>query len=308
MKQQVTEWARFLGFADCAFVDVQPFQTWRLRAQAEQTGEAKTLAEDPRALMPQAQSILLLFWGYQPAQTYDGPRYVRYYIESQKAYRAAKQLAEYMRQAGLLVLHTAKLPAMAAALRTGGRYGDNGLYIHPRLGSFLHLELLLTNLLPDRRRPAEACLHCGACIRACPTGALAARDTSLCLRHGMNQKPMPVWMREKIDTLFGCECCQMVCPLNQPIQKSKTEADEAILLQLTSLVRGARQPLKILLGSNYATRTRLMSQAALYIGAHRCEGKEELLEEIVQSGLEPACTYAQWAQRRLAGSDIDEID
>ena len=152
MKQQVTEWARFLGFADCAFVDVQPFQTWRLRAQAEQTGEAKTLAEDPRALMPQAQSILLLFWGYQPAQTYDGPRYVRYYIESQKAYRAAKQLAEYMRQAGLLVLHTAKLPAMAAALRTGGRYGDNGLYIHPRLGSFLHLELLLTNLLPDRRR------------------------------------------------------------------------------------------------------------------------------------------------------------
>lgn len=306
MKQWVMEQARSLGFDDCAFVDVQPFTQWRAQAVKEQTGEASMLADNARLWMPQAQSILVLFRGYQPAAAYDGPQYVRYYIESQHAYWGAKQLAVRLQRAGLAVLHTSKLPAMAAALRAGGRYGDHGLYIHPRLGSFLHIELLLTELAPDPRKQAEDCLHCGACQRACPTGALAERDTSLCIRHGMDMKPMPEWMRTKVETLFGCERCQLACPLNRPIQYAQTARTEATLLQLRSLVKGDRKPLKTLLGANYATRTRLMSQAALYIGARRRMEEADLLEDICQSGLEPAGTYAQWAKQRLSLPGVDE--
>ena len=117
MKQWVMEQARSLGFDDCAFVDVQPFTQWRAQAVKEQTGEASMLADNARLWMPQAQSILVLFRGYQPAAAYDGPQYVRYYIESQHAYWGAKQLAVRLQRAGLAVLHTSKLPAMAAALR-----------------------------------------------------------------------------------------------------------------------------------------------------------------------------------------------
>ena len=119
---------------------------------------------------------------------------------------------------------------------------------------------------------------------------------------------MPPWMREKVETLFGCERCQLVCPLNQPYERMQTSDTEAALLQLENLIRGDRKPLKMLLGANYATRTRLMSQAALYIGASRCVEQEMLLPDILQSGFEPACTYAHWAQQRCSMQDVDEIE
>lgn len=77
----------------------------------------------------------------------------------------------------------------------------------------------------DRELIAGGCTHCGACHKACPTKALSISgnvDARKCLSYltiehkgpweGEGVKAMDTaWGRR---TLFGCDLCQIVCPLN----------------------------------------------------------------------------------------------
>ena len=113
--------------------------------------------------------------------------------------------------------------ATAAGL---GWTGKNTCLIHPRLGSFAFLGVLLTSLeVRDDERIAKVISdHCGTCRRcldACPTGALIEpyrMDATKCIAYLTIEHKgtiVPELMEQTGRQVFGCDICQDVCPWNR---------------------------------------------------------------------------------------------
>jgi epoxyqueuosine reductase len=112
--------------------------------------------------------------------------------------------------------------AVAAGL---GWTGKNTCLIHPKLGSYGFLAVLLSSLeinpksgtaeLPDR------CGTCRRCIEACPTNALAVpyqMDATRCIAYLTIEHKGPIeegLMAGMGRQVFGCDICQDVCPWNR---------------------------------------------------------------------------------------------
>ena len=117
--------------------------------------------------------------------------------------------------------------AVAAGL---GWTGKNTCLIHPRLGSFGFLAVLLTSLpVQEQNAPTmipDRCGSCRRCIDACPTQALIApyqMDASRCISYLTIEHKGPV-AEELAEGMgrqvFGCDICQDVCPWNQKALRS----------------------------------------------------------------------------------------
>lgn len=110
-----------------------------------------------------------------------------------------------------------------------GWIGKNTCLIHPELGSFLFLGVLLNNLdLPEDEPMEDHCLSCRACLNSCPTMALQPYqlEPAYCLSYHTIEKrgdrEKEYWS-EMNDHLIGCDICQEVCPYNAeaPLTKNK---------------------------------------------------------------------------------------
>ena len=115
------------------------------------------------------------------------------------------------------------LPEREAAWLAGiGLRGENGLLILPPYGTYVFLGTILTgaDLPVPERPPAPACPGCGACRRACPSGALGEGgvDPSRCLSELTQKKGVLTGEEEarlKAHPLvWGCDFCQKACPFN----------------------------------------------------------------------------------------------
>jgi epoxyqueuosine reductase len=118
-------------------------------------------------------------------------------------------------------------PVVERALATAaglGWTGKNTCLIHPKLGSYGFLAVLLTSLPVELEAPAtlvaDRCGTCRRCIEACPTDALTPyqMDATRCISYltiehkgAINQELMPGMGRQ----VFGCDICQEVCPWNR---------------------------------------------------------------------------------------------
>ncbi|HEY4002835.1 MAG TPA: tRNA epoxyqueuosine(34) reductase QueG [Candidatus Xenobia bacterium] len=109
----------------------------------------------------------------------------------------------------------------AIAERAGlGRMGKNTNVIAPRLGSWIFLGEILTDvaLRPDAPMSGSICGSCTLCLDVCPTQCLTPwrLDAFRCLGY-VNQEggSVPHEYREVMGPrLFGCDDCQDVCPHN----------------------------------------------------------------------------------------------
>jgi epoxyqueuosine reductase len=119
--------------------------------------------------------------------------------------------------------------AVAAGL---GWSAKNACLIHPRLGSYLFLSVLITSLeVAPAEIPlavADRCGSCTRCIQACPTGALFTpyqMDAAKCISYLTIEHKGPIapeLMEGMGRHVFGCDICQDVCPWNR---KAPASAD-----------------------------------------------------------------------------------
>lgn len=124
-----------------------------------------------------------------------------------------------------------------AAVRAGlGILGDNHLLITPDYGSYVfigeiffspseeehnnknHDSVDKTSENEGKLNEISGCLHCGRCIRACPS-------PDKCLS-AITQKKGKLTEKEeelisKSETIWGCDICQKVCPMNHGINLSE---------------------------------------------------------------------------------------
>lgn len=190
---------------------------------------------DPRNILPEARSVIALGWVYDPgerpapgplcgqvARYAGGDDYHEVLIERVRALEDALEVlaSKPVRTRGYV--DTGPVQERVFAARAGlGWIGRNTCLIHPRLGSYLFLAVVLTDLeLPADSREPDHCGSCRACIDACPTDALSdyVMDATLCLSYTTIELggEIPQSLRTAQGRLiFGCDICQEVCPWNE---------------------------------------------------------------------------------------------
>ena len=110
-----------------------------------------------------------------------------------------------------------------AALISGlGILGKNGLLINETYGSYVFIDEVICDIDENEigaAAPLEisCCSSCGRCIASCPTGRLSGGE--ICLSDSTQRKgeisAFEVDLMRKVNTVWGCDVCQSVCPHNK---------------------------------------------------------------------------------------------
>lgn len=102
-----------------------------------------------------------------------------------------------------------------------GEIGRHNLLLTPQYSSFVFIgEILLKDELPEHKIVSpKLCTGCNCCVKACPTGALTGGfQREKCLSY-LTQKKNLTEEEEKLlrqsDTVWGCDLCQLACPLTK---------------------------------------------------------------------------------------------
>jgi epoxyqueuosine reductase len=119
-------------------------------------------------------------------------------------------------------------PVVERSLATAAGLGwtaKNTCLIHPKLGSFVFLAVLLTSLEVEAEQNGlmirDQCGTCRRCLDACPTNALDApykMDAARCISYLTIEHRGPIapeLMEGMGRQVFGCDICQDVCPWNR---------------------------------------------------------------------------------------------
>jgi epoxyqueuosine reductase len=247
--KQIKAWAKALGFNLVGIAAAEPIAADRQKAYERYLaqgyyGEMRYLARnvekrvDPRELVPGAKSVICTATNYyvgdEPPGKEEGQSHGRvaryawgrdYHIVLKER---LKTLADKIRAAEpdafvRRFVDTAPVAEREFAMRAGlGWIGKNGLVLNKRLGSWLLLGEIVTDLELDYDEPGtDHCGSCTACLDACPTGAFdgpQVLDPRKCISYLTieSRKPVPDPLAKDCgDWIFGCDVCQEVCPFNR---------------------------------------------------------------------------------------------
>ena len=204
--------------------------------------------------------------------------------------------------------------ATAAGL---GWTGKNTCLIHPKLGSFGFLAVLLTSLeLSPEEKTAELVRdHCGTCTRcleACPTGALIApykMDATKCISYltiehkGSIEPDLMAGMGRQV---FGCDICQDVCPWNRKVpigaDPELEPRDELINPSLDWLSSLDEQQFERVFNGSPVRRAGFLGMrrnTAIAMGNSGDRSYVERLQEWIESSDEGLRSAARWALSKL---------
>jgi epoxyqueuosine reductase len=198
-----------------------------------------------------------------------------------------------------------------------GWTGKNTCLIHPKLGSFGFLAVLITSLeidVPAVLQP-DRCGSCRRCLEACPTGALIApyqMDAARCIAYLTIEHRgaiAPELMEGMGRQIFGCDICQDVCPWN----RKALIGGEAELEARTELVNPALEVLAALDEAGFEREFNgspvrragflgLRRNVAIAMGNSRMARFAPWLEDWADVADEGLRSAARWAREKLKES------
>ncbi|MFY9691798.1 MAG: tRNA epoxyqueuosine(34) reductase QueG [Candidatus Acidiferrales bacterium] len=211
-----------------------------------------------------------------------------------------------------------------------GWLGKNTCLIHPKLGSWLFLGVILTTLdleptlAPGQPPPADLCGTCTRCLDACPTQAFPepyVLDARRCVSYLTIELrgEIPEELRPQIgNAVIGCDICQDVCPWNRKapaVALAAFEPRERLFSpELEWLSSLSQEEFSAVFRKSAVKRAKwrgIVRNACVALGnsagalepAVR-ERVSALLDQLAHSGDEIIASHARWALARL--SDLDD--
>ncbi len=112
---------------------------------------------------------------------------------------------------------------IAASMAGLGKLGDNYMLINEKYGSFVFLAEILSTVEPESLgwdgKTAEPtyCPHCGMCKKACPMVIEDMDCLSAVTQKKGNFTEQEEAYLKKYGSAWGCDLCQLACPLNQRV-------------------------------------------------------------------------------------------
>jgi len=203
------------------------------------TERSRTLRADPRQILPECKSILVLATPYDSPLPFMGEGLgvrgqVASYAQGADYHDVLparmKELVQYIEgQVGGPVQNrwytdTGPILERDLAQRAGiGWIGKNTCLIHPKHGSYFLLSEIFLDLAlePDPPFTTDHCGTCRRCIEACPTDCILpdrTLDAGRCISYLTIElkDDIPDELRDKLGNwVFGCDICQQVCPWNR---------------------------------------------------------------------------------------------
>ncbi|MDO5716877.1 MAG: DUF1730 domain-containing protein [Tissierellia bacterium] len=221
-----------LGFGPKAIMDPRVYIPPKIRPEVKPyLSKEQQMALRPEDVLPGVRSILVLGMPYRHEKTKGLPMatgalsrdYHRVFEEKVDELAQRVNLERFQAYADTGPLFDRYL-ALASGL---GFVGKNQNIIHPTYGSFFYIGYILTtlDLRPTEREVFPGCGDCTLCLDACPAKALGEKEFAFqrCISHLTQTKELADEYKMFINSLYGCDICQKVCPWNQSIQPSMKE-------------------------------------------------------------------------------------
>lgn len=215
------------------------WQELQLHGTMRYMGRPAELLSDPRQLLNEAATVVMLAVPYSAESAQDIPmlhgRIARYAwgldyhaVIRARLSSAINELEKVIGFSLALKAFSDAVPLLerAFAVEAGlGFVGKNTLVIRPRVGSYFFLADLLLGCEISQPsltvvREDQSCGKCHQCREACPTAALETPyrlDARRCVSYLSIEKRgmLDPWERRALGAwLFGCDRCQEVCPFN----------------------------------------------------------------------------------------------
>ncbi len=243
--------ARRLGFDLVGMTTPAPPAHWDVYANWLSNGHhagmawmdserARLRRADPRLILPECESILVLGVCYPPpfsippeigGETGGVAAYAQgqdYHNVLPPKLRALVTFIEEQVEHPIpnrYYTDTGPILERELAQRAGlGWIGKNTNLIHPQAGSYFLLAEILLGIKLEFDAPFanDHCGSCTRCLEACPTACILPNrtiDANRCISYlTIEEKgPIPIDLRPTLgDWIFGCDICQQVCPWNPP--------------------------------------------------------------------------------------------
>ncbi|MBI2703717.1 MAG: tRNA epoxyqueuosine(34) reductase QueG [Actinobacteria bacterium] len=278
---------------------------------------------DPRRTLPGARSLIVAARAYPAGPSVPaGANRARvawyatvdHYAELRSAlgHIARKLSADGWR--ALVLADDNALVDREAAYRAGiGWFGKNANVLLPGHGSWFVLGSVLTDaaLPPSAEPAADGCGGCRRCLDGCPTGAIVAPgviDARRCLAWLVQAEgDFPLEHRAALgDRIYGCDECQLVCPLNRrPTRPAGDDDQERATVDVVALLAATDGELIETFGRWYLPRRdpRYLRRNALVVLGNTGDPADERVRATIRryrdsdDGMLSA--HAAWAAARL---------
>ena len=202
--------------------------------------------KDPRRIMPEARVAVVTLTNYfhgsadPGAAPRDQPKVAQYAWSSDyhdvlgaRLEKLAAAIGEVAPGAATrCYVDAGPVPERELAQRAGlGWIGKNMMLIHPDIGSFTFIGVVLTDadLAGDLPFDADRCGTCRRCLDACPTDAFPephVLDATRCISYLTIEHRGNFNDQQRADVgewVFGCDVCQDVCPWNERFARPTTD-------------------------------------------------------------------------------------
>lgn len=235
MKQKLIETAEKIGVSAIGFTQAEVYTDLRDVLLRRKTVFADGVLErrfNPFLILPGAKSVIVLLCSYYTGKQGNISAYAHGRDYHRVMAEKCAELCAILEKEGYTArafCDTGDLCERYLAWRAGlGVTGRNGFLISPRFGTYVFIAHIVTDcpLPPDKPTDGQ-CAGCGACIAACPGGALGENGSFLperCLSYITQKKgeltPEETALMQKSGCAWGCDVCQMVCPHNRDIEKA----------------------------------------------------------------------------------------